>query len=332
MLRIKKQPTVKDLYELAVKMGIKTDPRKKLVLDRTLKSAKENLSKCKTKLEKESFDKDTTWNPYSDTRVLAGDLKAKVKKIAFGIDIETPELLLIQKLNESGAKIDMVISHHPEDKGLLGLGEVMRLQTDVYANVGVPINVAEKLMSPRITDINDSIHSINYNRASRAAELLKINFACMHTPCDNNVFHFLNKKFEGKNDLLLSDVIKILQEIPEFEEATRLSNPPIIACGTPKNRAGKVVVTEFTGGTSGSKKMYEKIANAGVGTVLTMHIGKAYKEEAEKFGINIINCGHMASDSIGINLVLDEFEKLGVEIVPLSGLIRYSRNKKKFVK
>jgi len=332
MLRSKKYPTVQELYELAVKMGIKTDPREKTILNRGLKDAKDALKNCKEKLEKESFDKDTTWNPYADTRVLAGDLKAKVKKIAFGIDIETSELLLVQKLNEGGAKIDMVISHHPEDKGLLGLGDVMGLQVDVYANVGVPENVAERLMSPRITDINNSLHSINYNRASRAAELLKINFACMHTPCDNNVFYLLNKKFEGKKNLLLSDVIKTLKEIPEFAEATKLGNPPVIACGSPKGRAGKVVVTEFTGGTSGSEKMYEKMAIAGVGTILTMHIGKAYKEQAEKFGINVINCGHMASDSVGINLVLDEFEKLGVEIVPLSGLIRYSRNKKKFVK
>ena len=29
----------------------------------------------------------------------------------------------------------------------------------------------------------------------------------------------------------------------------------------------------------------------------------------QNFGINIINCGHMASDSLGINIVLDEFEK-----------------------
>ena len=332
MLKGKKQATVQDLYELCVKLGIKTDPRDKVVLNRKLKDAKEALKSCKTKLEKESFDKDGMWNPYADTRVLAGNPKAKVKKIAFGVDIETPELLLVDKLNEKGAKIDMVIAHHPEDKGLLGLGEVMGLQVDVYAGVGVSENVAEKLLSPRISDINSAVHSVNYNRSTKAAELLGINFACMHTPCDNNVFHYLTKKFTGKKNLLLSDIVETLKEIPEFAEATRLGNPPVIACGSPKGRAGKVVVTEFTGGTSGSEKMYEKMANAGVGTILTMHIGKEYKKQAEKFGINIINCGHMASDSVGINLVLDEFEKLGVEIVPLSGLIRYSRNKKKFVR
>jgi hypothetical protein len=36
--------------------------------------------------------------------------------------------------------------------------------------------------------------------------------------------------------------------------------------------------------------------------------------------------GHMSSDSLGINLIADIWEKKGVETVPFSGLIRVSRN------
>ena len=36
----------------------------------------------------------------------------------------------------------------------------------------------------------------------------------------------------------------------------------------------------------------------------------------------------MSSDSIGMNLFLDELEKKGIEIIPVSGLIRVSRAKK----
>jgi len=45
--------------------------------------------------------------------------------------------------------------------------------------------------------------------------------------------------------------------------------------------------------------------------------------------LNVVIAGHMASDSLGINLFLDELEKKGVEIVPCGGLIRVSRLKKK---
>jgi hypothetical protein len=37
----------------------------------------------------------------------------------------------------------------------------------------------------------------------------------------------------------------------------------------------------------------------------------------------------MASDSLGMNIILDELEKKGIDIVPCSGLIRVKRSKKK---
>jgi len=39
----------------------------------------------------------------------------------------------------------------------------------------------------------------------------------------------------------------------------------------------------------------------------------------------VVIAGHMASDSLGLNLFLDELEQRGVEIVPCSGLLRISR-------
>ena len=49
-------------------------------------------------------------------------------------------------------------------------------------------------------------------------------------------------------------------------------------------------------------------------------------KEAKKHHLNVIIAGHIASDSLGANLFLDELEKRGVEIVTFSGLIRAKRN------
>lgn len=327
----KKIPTLEELYKLAVETGLKADPRDKKVLERKLKNAKEAQKACKTKLEKECFHQEDLWDPYHDSGLLSGDKNTKIKKIAFGIDMEDAEILLIDRLNEKGAGIDAVFAHHPEDRSLLGLGEVMDMQVDVHFREGVPENVVEKVLNPRIAEINEAVHSVNYRRVTRTAELLGIPFGNIHTPCDNMAYNFLRNKFKNKKGLLVEDIIKELKKIPEFEQACRLGNPPTVAAGSGKGRAGKIVVSGFTGGTGGSAKIYEKMANAGIGTELVMHLSKEHKEEAEKYGINVVNCGHMASDSLGINLILDEFEKLGVEIVPLSGLIRYSRNTKGFI-
>jgi len=69
----------------------------------------------------------------------------------------------------------------------------------------------------------------------------------------------------------------------------------------------------------------EKMAQAGIGTVIGMHMGEEHRKEAEKYHINVVIAGHMASDSLGINLFLDDLEKKGIEVVPMSGLIRIKR-------
>ena len=81
----------------------------------------------------------------------------------------------------------------------------------------------------------------------------------------------------------------------------------------------------MTGGTSGSEDAYSKLATAGVGTLVVMHIGEKHRKEAEKNHVNVIIAGHMASDSLGMNLILDEIAKQGVEILTCSGLTRVQR-------
>ena len=56
-----------------------------------------------------------------------------------------------------------------------------------------------------------------------------------------------------------------------------------------------------------------------------MHFSEEHRKEAEKNYINLLVASHMASDSIGMNIILDEIEKSGVEIIPFSGLIRVRR-------
>jgi len=56
-----------------------------------------------------------------------------------------------------------------------------------------------------------------------------------------------------------------------------------------------------------------------------MHISEEHKKEAEAANINVVIAGHISSDSLGMNLFLDELEKRDIEIIPCSGLIRISR-------
>ena len=84
-------------------------------------------------------------------------------------------------------------------------------------------------------------------------------------------------------------------------------------------------MVNMTGGTDPSPKMYERIAHAGIGTIVDMHVAEDAKKEAETAHLNVIVAGHMSSDSIGMNFILDELARQGVKIVPCGGLFRISR-------
>jgi putative NIF3 family GTP cyclohydrolase 1 type 2 len=314
---------IKDIYELAIRMGIQNDPRGEEVARNYLSKQEKAYGEMKEE-EKKEFDPDRLFNPYADTRVLYGDPEKEVKRVLVGVDMEIGEVLLADRLSDRGKPVDIIVSHHPEGKALAALHKVMNIQEDILAKFGVPINVAEGIMASRISEVKRGLMPLNHNRAVDAARILDIPLMCMHTPADNMVTTFLQNLFDEKKPDTLGEVVKLLKEIPEYAEAVKYNAGPKIVVGGKERRAGRIMV-DMTGGTSGSEDAYEKLRIAGVGTLVVMHIGEKHRKEAEKNHINVVNAGHMASDSLGMNMILDEVARKGVEILPSAGLLRFSR-------
>jgi len=321
--------TIKQIYELAIKLGIQNDLRGAEVVQKRMKYLKDQYNMLSAE-DKNDFDSEKLHNPFSDTRYFSENPDKKVTRIMAGIDIGTEEVLLAKELSQN-RPIDLIIAHHPIGPALAGLHEVMDLQAEVMEKYGVPINVAQNLTKERLEEVSRSVSSSNHNRVLDAAKLLGFDMMCTHTTADNMVATFLEKYFKKNQKKIerVSDVLDLLKKIPEYNQAISLKSGPRLFAGKKSNFAGKIALTEVTGGTSGSKDMYEKLAQAGVGTIIGMHMHEEHKNEAEKNHINVIIAGHMSSDSIGMNLFLDEIEKHGVEIIPCSGLIRVKRFKKK---
>jgi putative NIF3 family GTP cyclohydrolase 1 type 2 len=314
--------TIKQIYDLAIKMGIESDFRPKIQIEKQLKRVKEQYTKL-DKGEKGIFDVEKLSNPFSDTRIQFDNGEKNIKKVMAGIDIDTAELMLAEELD-----ISTVIGHHPLGMGLAGLDDVMHLQTDVLAQYGVPINIAESLTRIRISEVSRGVGAENHYKTSDAAKLLKIGLINVHTPVDNLVAKFVDRKLKKDKPEYVEDVIKSLLEIPEYKEAAKKGFGPAIFSGAKENRVGKIALSEITGGTSSSKDIYEKLSQAGIGTIIGMHMTEESRKEAEKAHINVVIAGHISSDSLGMNLFLDELQKRGIEIVPCSGLIRVIRIKK----
>ncbi len=312
--------TIKDVFNLAIQMGILADLRGKEKVLKNLEKKKQAFDKLDEKAKQE-FDQEALINPYLDSRILNIAEDKEIKKVMVGIDMEGPEILLAKQMG-----VDLVIAHHPEGKGLANLADVMHLQAEVLNQYGVPINVAEGLMKIRISEVDRSVNSANHDRAVDMARILGVNFICTHTPCDNLAARFLKNRIDAANNLdTVNDLLNLLKEIPEYQSAIKIGAGPKVFAGSPENRSGRIAVTEITGGTEGSPKLYEKMAMAGIGTVVGMHQSEEHRKEAEAANINVVIAGHISSDSLGVNLFLDELEKRGVEIVPCSGLIRVSR-------
>jgi len=321
--------TLKQLYERSIDLAIRRGPTPKKDIEENLKKLREEYKKMEEK-KKQYFDEESLTNPFLDSRILAGDPHTKLKRILVGIDISVGEILLANELGKNGKKIDAVIAHHPEGRALIDLTQVMHVQEDISMLEGVPVNAAEKLMRVRISDLNRALHPQIHYKIPDAANLLGIPFACFHTIADNNCYWFIKNHIEKRKPKLLGDIVDALMEVPEFQRARKLGNGPTMFVGDEKSRAGKISYSGFTGGTSGSKEIYEKMAQAGVGTILAMHIPEEHRKLAEKYHINVLITGHAASDSVGVNILMDEAERNGAEIVPCSGFIRVSRAKRRF--
>jgi len=330
----------KEIFNLAINKGIEADFRGREGVEKFLERKKEKYEKLSGG-EKEEFDNEALENPFLDSRILNIAEDKEVKRVLAGIDIEPAEILLAKEIGEfkegsassfassRDSAIDLIIAHHPLGKGLANLHDVMELQCDVLHHYGVPINVAENLMKERISEVARGVNRLNHQRTVDAAKLLGFNLICLHTACDNLAAKFLKDKVEKAGNLTrLEDLINLLKEIPEYKEAIKFGAGPKIFVGDPERKCGKIALTEITGGTEGSPKLYEKMAIAGVGTIVGMHISEEHKKEAEAANINVVIAGHMSSDSLGVNLFLDELEKQGIEIIPCSGLIRVSRLEK----
>jgi hypothetical protein len=315
-----------DIYRSIVLFGMEMDPRGKETVKKELLKAKSEYEKLSAK-DKEFYDKARIDNPYSDTRILNGREDSEIKTILVGVDIEVGEIVLADRLIEKGKKIDLVMAHHPEGLSLTGLFSVMYMQADILNKMGVPINVAESLTNERVKEVERRVMPANHTRPVDAARLLDINFMNCHTPADNCVSTYLQGLMDKKKPGTLGEIVNMLREIPEYNAAAKQNAGPKITRGDSSSKAGRIFV-DMTGGTEGSKDIFKKLSEAGVSTIICMHLSEEHFKKAQEEHMNVVIAGHIASDNVGLNIMLDDLEKKEkFNILACSGFRRFSRKK-----
>ena len=314
-----------DIYKLAIKKGIGKDPRNRREINEELGNARKEFRKSKG-ADRRAFDKERLTNPYADTRILYGDLNTNIRTVMVGIDMESPEILAAVRLNERMSEpIDLVIAHHPEGAAWARFYDVMRLQVAMLKKLGIPSEVGERLLKERMEEVQRAVAPANHTRSVDIARLLDMPYMCIHTPADNHVARYLQRLFDRKKPKSLLQVVNILKTIPEYADGLKKNAGPRILIGEPNKDAGKVFV-DMTGGTEGSKKVFGRLAQAGVGTIVAMHLSEEHFKHAKDEQLNVVIAGHIASDTLGLNLLLDEIEKTeNLFVISCSGFIRIKR-------
>ena len=246
---------------------------------------------------------------------LQGD---KIHRILATIDCGVDDLLLARVL-----RCDAVITHHPEWTASLHGWTLISRQIDQMVECGVPVAKAEAAIQRRMQSVELNTHPRNYGRVLQAAKLLNLAFLNVHLPCDIISRRIISEQMARFQDpesrATVADVIAVLQEIPE---QTVAATEPKIRLGGPDRLAGRVAVA-MAGYTNGGVDVLRAYFEAGVGTVLMMHFPEADLKEAreQRLAGNLVITGHMASDSIGINVYLDELERRGLDVIRAGGLV-----------
>lgn len=253
--------------------------------------------------------------PYDTDIIVKGD---NIKKVLIGIDMETPELLLAKELG-----FDCVVSHHPKaDACVVDFSKVMEVQIERMVKAGVPINKAQKALKKQQASVDLGRHASNYDRVSSAARLMNMPYLNIHIPADfiteEIVQSRLDIAFQNKPKTKLQDIIDELNSWEYYQDKVA---QPVIRVGTSGDYAGRIEVL-MAGGTNGGVDVYKAYFEAGVGTIIAMHVPEDVKKAVIEQNIgNIIIAPHMPSDSIGLLEIVKAWRKLGVDVTCMSGIV-----------
>ncbi|MGD2279116.1 MAG: NGG1p interacting factor NIF3, partial [Candidatus Omnitrophota bacterium] len=235
------------------------------------------------------------------------------------------EVLLADRLREKGTKVDLIISHHPSGRALAQLHKVMGIQPSIWEKYGFSGEIARGIMKEREEQVARGLNAANATRAVDAAKLLGIPLMCLHTVADNCVSNFLQKLFDKRKPKKLKNILAILKSIPEYKHAMKVGAGPYIMIGKEESAAGRILV-DMTGGTSGPDKVFARLSQAGVKTIVGMHCKESGYKTAKSEFLNYVIAGHIASDNLGLNLLLDAVEKKGkLKCIECSGFRRVKR-------
>ncbi|GAC1482840.1 MAG: hypothetical protein PVSMB9_08630 [Candidatus Dormibacteria bacterium] len=243
-----------------------------------------------------------------------------VRRVLFGIDVELGELLLARELG-----LDGVIAHHPiGSSARLGIPAIIERHRSQMVAEGIPDVVAEEMMLARKLPVARALHSANYDRVVDAARQLSMPLMNIHLAADVLARRFFEGFVRASTKDPATTAGELVVELAALPEMAASIVKPELWLGRAETRVGRWIV-QMAAGTNGGAGIYRTYYEHGINTILAMHLDDRELRELERLQLpdaNLIITGHMPSDSIGVNQVIDVLERQGLEVIAGSGVIR----------
>lgn len=238
-----------------------------------------------------------------------------IQRVLFSIDVSISELLLAKELN-----CDAVIGHHPLGDALVNFYKVLDRHVDFMLQNGIPLNIARSATEELKSRLMLRGHYSNYSYIVSAAQHLNIPLLNIHVPLDELGRRLILERLNNGKPKIVRDVIKIISEIKEFKcGATK----PELILGS-MNAPCERIALVHAAGTNGGYPITKAYFTHGIRTVIYAHIDyndwKRLKDEG--LSGNLIIMGHIATDSVGINIFIRELINKGIEVLPI-GILGY---------
>ncbi len=236
-----------------------------------------------------------------------------INRVLLTIDIE-PAIIMLAK--EEG--YDAIITHHPIGKSLLNFHKVFDRHIEYMLNHGIDHALAREAVTKLKEGVMLRSHTSIYNNSVVVAEMLKIPLLNIHLPADELMRLRIIDILKRNNISKVIDIIDSINTIPEFKHA---DTEPLVVYGD-KDAIVKKYAIVIAAGTNGGAEIARLYFNAGIDTVVYLHISNDELAKLRSSGVkgNLVILGHLAGDSLGMNILADELERLGLKVTRL-GLI-----------
>ena len=154
-----------------------------------------------------------------------------------------------------------------------------------------------------------------YIHTVAAAEKLKMPLLNIHLPCDELMRQTILAHLGTSKINVVSDLKDAIEKIDEFRNSETEIQIPY---GDSSSKTSKYALV-IAAGTNGGYHVAKAYFDYGISTVIYLHINgeDLARLKEDKVNGNLVILGHLAGDSIGLNLLSDALEKDGIEIVKL---------------